>query len=437
MYNKKQCKEILLKAIDSTRCRVNAALHGSEQKTTRFANSEISQNVSISDMDLTVTVFEGRKSASCSTNVLTDEGIKELVRDAEELLKYVPEGEFEAFEFSKEPVEEKTSDGRLSKAFGVDQRVELIKEGISFVEPGFYGAGALSLTQTTIGLASCTKGFRYSSSEFVDFNTVVTHNDGTAGSGACCSYTSPPDVISKFKKAQATAKAAMGAKSPSLGAFTVVLSPSAFGSLVNFMSYMLNAKAVDDGISFAVGKLGEKVFGENLTLLNAVGHPELMPLLFDMEGNPGRPLTLINKGVVNELLYDNVIAKRHGKESTGNAVAYGRGGYPFHLLVEPGVQPIDDIIAGTEKGIFINEFHYTNFVNPRNLQITGLTRNGAFFIENGKLTEPMGTVRFTESLLDAFNNITAISKEQELVSGWATSLMPGVRIENFHFTSKP
>lgn len=97
---------------------------------------------------------------------------------------------------------------------------------------------------------------------------------------------------------------------------------------------------------------------------------------------------------------------------------------------------MEEIIASTPRGIFINEFHYTNFVNPRNLQITGLTRNGAFLIEDGKITSPISTVRFTESLLNAFNNITAVSCEQEKVSGMGIKLMPGVRIENFHFTSK-
>jgi predicted Zn-dependent protease len=112
------------------------------------------------------------------------------------------------------------------------------------------------------------------------------------------------------------------------------------------------------------------------------------------------------------------------------------GGYAINLLVEAGDTPLADIIASTKKGIFINEFHYTNFVNPRNLQITGLTRNGAFLIEDGKIGAPISTVRFTESLLDAFNNITAISQEREKVAAYGIALMPAVRIEGFHFTSK-
>ena len=436
MFSKQDAKNIVDKVFAKTSYYATIVIDGNEKNTTRFANSEINQNVSITDTNLTLTLHDGKKSARCTGNVLTDEGISALLSSAEDMLKIVPDGEYPAFEFSIEQTAENMPSGKLFEEFAIEKRAHLIKEGVSSIHSGFNGAGALNLNRNVLTVASSSGGFRYSAYDYVDFNVVVTHEDGTAGSGKACSYTSAPDIMAQIAKAQATAKAARGAVSPKLGAHTVVLSPNAFADLVFFMCYMLNAKSVIDGVSFATGKLGQKVFGENFTVFDAVGHAELMPLSFDLEGNPKRPLVLVEHGVIKSLAYDNASAKKLGAKPTGHCFALGQGGYPMHICINGGDKSLDEIIAQTNKGVFINEFHYTNFTNPRSLQLTGLTRNGAFLIEGGKLTKPLETVRFTQSLIDAFKSITAISSERKLVPGYVASLIPGVRIENFHFTSK-
>jgi len=413
-------------------------ISSSSRGTTRFANSEISQNITITDTAVSLTLYDGKKEATTSTNVLADDGLKQLVKDAEAMLAFVPEGEYEAFKMSEEPLEERPYKGELAAAFDVNARAAYVKEGMAHVEDGFTAAGALELSRTAIAVGNSNGAFRYAAYDEVNFNTVVTHADGTAGAGECHSYTGIPDIIGEFKKAQATSKAAMGAASPELGAHTVVLSPLAFGTLVSFLNYTLSASAVDSGMSFATGKLGHKFFGENLTITDDVNCPCSRPIFFDYEGTPRKAITLVDKGVVSSFMYDNKLAKKHNAANTGHAVSNkGRGGYAANLQVAGGDMSLEEIIASTKKGIFINEFHYTNFVNPRNLQLTGLTRNGTFLIEDGKLTTPISTVRYTQSLLDAFNAITAISKERTKVNGMGIMLVPAVRIEGFHFTSKP
>ncbi|MCL2527125.1 MAG: TldD/PmbA family protein [Defluviitaleaceae bacterium] len=439
MLNKSAAKAITEKLTSYVSHYATVNIMSSNQGTTRFANSEISQNIAISDTSVSLTVYDGKKEATCTTNVLTDEGLKQLATDAQTLLAYVPEGEFEAFKLPKESAAERPPSGELGKAFDQTARAAFIKEGVSHVEEGFYTAGALVLNQQSISVGDSEGAFRYANLEQVSFNTVVTHADGTAGAGECTSYTTAPDVIGEFKKAQATAKAAMGAIEPELGAHTVVLSPTAFADLVSFMGFTMGASAIETGTSFAVGKQGQKLFGENFTVKDDVNCPCSMPVFFDYEGTTRQPVTLVDKGVVTSFLYDNKLAARAKAQNTGHAISNkGQGAYPLHIQVEGGSQSLDEIIAATEKGIFINEFHYTNFVNPKTLQLTGLTRNGTFLIENGKLTKPIATVRFTESLLDAFSKITAISKERKLIAGYrGAALVPGARIEGFHFTSKP
>jgi len=437
MLNREQAKTLIQQATSATKYYAVAVLNLTKKGTTRFAASQISQNVVIDEGDITLTIYDGKKQVSCTTNDLTPAGATQLAKEAESMIEFVLEAEFGAFPFSTEKVTECISDGKLAQAFGVVERVGYIKEGVAGLQEGYTAAGALTLTRTVLAIGN-GESFRYANYDNVEFNTVVSHTDGTDGAGQCVSYTGIPDIIGCFINAQSTAAAARNPVEPPLGGFTVVLSPEAFGDLVTFMTMTLNAKAVEDGVSFARGKLGEKIFGENLTITDDVTHAGLCPLPFDVEGNPRRVLPLVDKGVVKAFVYDNKLAAKHNVESTGHALkgTFFAGAYPTNVVVEGGDMSIEEIIADTKNGIFINEFHYTNFVNPRKLQLTGLTRNGTFLIEDGKVTKPIGTVRFTQSLIDAFNNITAISKEREIVSSYGALRVPAVRIENFHFTSR-
>lgn len=431
-------KAIIAKVAAYTSYQAMVTLTVNKQGTTRFANSEISQNVTITDERVSLTLYNGKKQATCATNDLSDTGLKTLVANVEALLQFVPDGEYGVFPFSQEAVVDREPNQTLANAFGIKERAELIKQGVATLESGYTASGALVLTNTVIAIGDGKDGFRYVDYYDVAFNTVVSHTSGADGAGECVSYTNVPDIVACFKKAQATAKVALNPVEPPLGAVTVVLSPTAFGDLVSFATNMLNAKSVDDGVSFARGKIGEKVFGTNLTICDDFTNPQLMPLPFDAEGTPRTVLSLVDKGVINAIAYDNKRAAKHGAKSTGHAITarWYSGAIPTNVVVQGGEASLEEMIASTQNGVYINEFHYTNFVNARNLQVTGLTRNGTFLIEDGKITKPISTVRFTESLLDAFNNITAISKERELVSGFGAALVPAVKIENFHFTSK-
>ena len=437
MLSRETAKAIVKTVSESTGNYAMVSIGELDSGVTRFANSEITQNVSISDTSISVTVYDGKKEATCSTNDVSDDGIKALVKDAETLLAFVPDGEYEAFEMSQEPVAESVPDGKLAGAFGISQRAEIIKNGIAKAGDGFTAAGALTLNRSVVSLGDTKGAFRYTAFDRVNFNTVFTHTDGAAGAGECCSYTSVPDIAAVFDKAAATAAAARNPVSIEPGAYKVVLSPEAFGILIQFASYMMGAESVEDGDSFTIGKIGERVFGENLTIIDDATNPELKPLLFDYEGTPRKVLSIIDKGIVRSCLYDKKLAARHKVENTGHAVSNkGRGGYPVNIIVEAGDKSMDDIIGSVDSGVYINAFHYTNFVNPRHLQLTGLTRNGTFLIEDGKITKPITTMRFTVSLLEIFNEILAISKDLTKIGAYSISLIPAVCIDNFVFTSK-
>ena len=274
-----EAKKYIESLTTKTKHYAQVRLYTTENGTTRFANSEINQNVSITDTECLLTLYDGKKEVTVSTNVLTEAGLAQLVQDAEDLLAHVPGGEYEAFAFSQKAIEDAPQgDGALAKAFGTTQRAALIKEGLTQVQPGYTASGALTLTKNINAIGDSKGAFRYAAYDHLNFNTVVTHESGADGAGACCSYTDAdgagaccsytdaPDIVAQFKKAQETAALGRNPIVSELGTHTVVLSPLAFGDLVYFMTMMLNAKAVDDGRSFAAGKVGQKVFSDCLTV---------------------------------------------------------------------------------------------------------------------------------------------------------------------------
>jgi predicted Zn-dependent protease len=439
MLSKDQAQSIIKNICSMTKHYAVVSVSASDEGTTRFANSEINQNVSVSNISVSLTLYDGKKEASGSANVITGDGLNKLVRDTEAMLPFVPEGEFGPFPFSKEPVPETSPALTLREAFGVKERAGFIKEGVSLLEKGSVAAGALALNSNVLAIGDSSGGFRYAETDFLSFNTVVTYDGGAAGAGEACAHSlEGVDIQAEFKKAIVTAKAARNPVSADIGAYTVVLSPLAFGYLLWYVAASHNAKAVADGYSYAIGNMNKKIFGDNITIRDDVFFPGTQPLYFDFEGNPRKAVTLVDKGVVSALLYDNKTAARQGTVSTGHAIGNkGNGGYPFNLIMEGGDSSFEEMIAGVDRGIFINDFHYTNAVNHRQLQITGLTRNGTFLIENGKLGPAITTMRFTQNLTDSLNNITALTKERGRIDGWNSVFMvPAVRVEGFHFTSK-
>ena len=422
-------------------CVVN--ITGGQQSVTRFANSEISQNTNKSDIHMSITLHDGRKEATCGTNVLNDEGLQRLVNDAESLLALSPQGNFDIFPWEKPALHNAESDKDLRLLYDAKGRAEALKEGIANFEKDFTAAGALILENRIEAYGnSSSDDILFSSLDNVQFNTVVTHKpSGADGSGECISHRADQlkifDAFSNAKKISAMGSDTSKLVTMSGGEYTVILSPKAVADLVTYLTWSLNAKRVVDGLSFCNRNLSETPkLGENINIFDDVNDPRVIPLYFDYEGRKRQSIPLIEKGVIKNILHDNKTANLLNiAQPTGHAYSNkGYGGLSFHTIMLGGDTTVEDMISDTAKGIFISELHYTNFVNPRTLQITGLTRNGTFLIENGQITRPVTTMRFTQNLIEAFNNVTAVSKDLEVVNAyeWST-VVPALKIERFCF----
>ena len=419
-------------------------IQGSRQGVTRFANSEISQNVNQSDLSVSLTLHDGKKEATCRTNVLDDDGLKQLARDTESLLALIPEGEFDQMPWKRLVLPLIESDKNLTAIYDAKGRAEAIKEGIESLggpTSDFTAAGALILEKKISAYGNSeSSGILFAELDNVQFNTVVTNTTTGADGGAeCLSHKAGGLNITKAF-CEAKHKSALGANPITLdgGEYTVILSPQAIGDLVFYLTWSLNAKRIIDGLSFCDGTsetIGKaQIFGENINIYDDVNDTRVFPWYFDYEGYRRQPLPLIEKGVVKNILHDSKTSRLIGGPAGHAYSNKGLGGFSLHTVMAGGDVSQEEMIKSTKRGLFISELHYTNFVNPRALQLTGLTRNGTFLIEDGEITKAVSTMRFTQSLLKAFNNIEALSKEQTVVNngGWA-AVMPAAKIGRFCF----
>jgi predicted Zn-dependent protease len=154
---------------------------------------------------------------------------------------------------------------------------------------------------------------------------------------------------------------------------------------------------------------------------------------------PRRAVRLIEKGVAEGVVYDRKSAKKWGKECTGHGFPQPNtiGPVPSNLVLKPGQASLEELIAGTERGVLVTQFHYVNVIDPTTLLLTGMTRNGTFLIEEGKVVRPLKNLRFTQSVVEAFNKVDGLTGDVSLVSGFfgGTVVVPGMKLKEFNFTS--
>jgi len=441
MLNKKEAYEIIDMVLNKCNYYTMVSVMCKEEGLTRFANSGIHQNVYNAEDSVTITVIHDKKIATVTTNLLSEEGLRSAVYDAEENLNFLPQGDIELPELTS-PLEiaSEEYDATLSYKFNILNRAKLIKGGISLLEEGYTAAGALSLSSFVMCMGNNKNIRRYTRIDSISFNTVIMHKDGASGYAEYVTNKAEElDVVEMFAAAQNKCKMGKNPASIEPGSYDVILEPLAVGDLLMYMSFIgFCAKDVQTGTSFLTGKLGKKVFGENITIRDDVKNVNTMPLYFDFEGHARTSLNLVENGVAKELSYDMKSALADNVKTTGHSFGYeGDGGLAINLVMEGGPDTHDELIKSTKKGLLVSRFHYMNIVDPRQAILTALTRDGLFLIENGEIKGAVKNMRFTESMLHAFNSVTGITAERTKVPGaFGFNYVPTLKIEDFHFTGK-
>lgn len=224
------------------------------------------------------------------------------------------------------------------------------------------------------------------------------------------------------------------------GDYTVVLEPPAVSALLLFSTYKgFGAQEVHEKASFLCGRTGKKLFPEGLSLMDDSGNAVFSGFAFDGEGSPRQRVALIDHGVLGGPVTDESWARKLGVPNTGHALPLPNSHGPSaeNPVLLPGDQSLEQLIAGVERGLLISQFHYTNLIDPTELTLTGMTRNGTFRIEDGKLGAPVKNLRFTQSLVEALERVTGIGSELEVAGALfdGTVVCPALRVDGFRFTS--
>jgi|CZKJ01.1.fsa_nt_gi predicted Zn-dependent protease len=445
----------------STADEVEVLFSGGRFALTRFANNTIHQNVEEENHVVSVRTVFGGRTARAFTNKFDDDSLRRVVASSEALAKVQhPDPDLLPMPDSSEA--SGSADGGV-RATKTPSRQFAQTAAIT---PQLRAAGVKKIVAVAQRHKLTTAGI-FSSSESVEgiFNSRGLSNWHTqtlaevsitmlAADSSGWQKANSPDVtnLDPLLLAEIAAKKAIDAANPAeipAGKYTVILEPSAALDIVGFMFWDYSGMAILDQRSFLTGRIGSKLFGENITIWDDVAHPLQTGSPFDGEGMCRQRVTLVENGIVKRVVYSRATAERmkrsEHRDKVGPIAATGHG---FALPNEMGEMPLNivfaapqdpqtlaQMMASTERGVLVTRLWYIREVDPYEKIVTGMTRDGTFLVENGKVRQGVRNFRFNQSLLHMLSNVDAMSVP--IRSGGEESfdmVVPAMKIHDFNFT---
>ncbi|GJG86335.1 TldD/PmbA family protein [Gemmatimonadetes bacterium T265] len=429
---------------DETRVSLASGTRGD----TRFAVNQISTAGDDQDVVVAVRSTFGARSASAVTNGLTDDALRGVVQRAESLARLAPEDPEQVAELGAQQYREAPGYVEATAALDAAARAAAVR---AVTEParaaGLVATGYFEHTTGATAVANNRGLFAYTRQTRASLTTTVRTPDGTGSGWAGASDNDAAQIDAAALGARAIDKARRSANPVAVepGRYTVVLEPTAVANLVQLMAFALNARAADEGRSFfskpgGGTKIGQKVVDERVTLVTDPFDPEAPAAPFTADGLPLGRTAWIENGVVKDLAYDRYWAQRQGRPANTGGGGGGFFGGPGSLRMSGGTASLDELIASTDRGLLVTRLWYIRPVDPRTILYTGLTRDGTFLIERGKITRAVKNLRWNESPVFLLNNLEAMGRPvrvsaSEDGSPGASVVMPPVKAHDFSFTS--
>jgi predicted Zn-dependent protease len=412
---------------------------GSESLT-RFATSFIHQNVTDASRLVHLRVALDGRVAEATANQTDDEALGLLVRSTLEAARLQPVDP--GWAGLAPPAEVPLTD-HWDDATATADPAERAERVAAFVRSadGLETAGFCSTEGSEVAFANSAgqRATGRSTTALLDGIARTATSDGSAR--AASARLGDLDGAAAGIEAKRLARDAADASDLDPGTYEVVLSPSCVVNVLGFLAiYGFNGRAVEEGRSFA--RVGEEQFDSVVNLADDVAHPMAVGIGFDAEGTPKRRLELVRAGVTSGLVHDRRTAKALGAESTGNAIAGAGpfGALPANLVLEAGSATPDVLVGAVQRGLLVTDFWYTRILDPRTMVVTGLTRNGVWLVEDGRIVRPVTNLRFTQSYLDALapGAVRGVGSDQTLVGGGIFGLgayvVPSLHLAAWSFT---
>lgn len=431
----------IIKLSPATETEVDYA--GSENSLTRFSNNVITQNVAKKDESISILLVKDGKTSRVRIHDFDDDTIQKAFKNGMEILNlskehenFLPLANAQTYQEIPNCYFEDTAN------FSPIERAEQISYAVKEAEAQkLEMAGIYTSGKTSHGIANSNGLLAFD--KRTNANVSLTAQSETSYGWA---EDGNRDVaqIDVEKATKIAIEKCLTSQNPTElepGKYDVVLEAPCVTDFLMYLNWKaLGGLAYIENRSFMAGKLGQKIFGENITIEENAFHKLNPGKAHDGEGMPKKPVTLIENGVLKEIVHDRFTAQKVGTESTGHGMSFPNaiGPYPSNLELYPGNSSLEEMIASTERGLLVTHFHYTNTLDHFNLILTGMTRDGLWLIENGKISRPVKNLRFTDSIPRVMNNVEMISKELQFKhTFWGGGfVVPSIKVKDFNFSSK-
>ena len=431
IYTKEEAKQLLDKALSYSKaetCEVN--LNGNNSGNIRYARNTVSTAGYQNNQNMVIQSSFGNRVGVATLDEFTDEAIARAVKTSEELAKLAPENPEFMPPLGPQEYDESKQFFESTAKINPDYRADVASKSI---EPArskdVTAAGFLDDSANFAAMANSNGLFAYNQSTNLNFTVTMRTNDGT-GSGWVTRDVNDVDLFNgEEASAIAIDKALQSreAKAIEPGKYTVILEPAASEQLLGNMFGSFDARTADEGRSFMSKegggtKLGEKIVDERINIYSDPQN-ELVPAsTWNGSGQAVKRMDWLKGGVVKNLAYSRYWAKEKGVEPVP---------FPQNGIMEGGNASLEDMIKDTKKGVLVTRLWYIRTVDPQTLLYTGLTRDGTFYIENGKIKHPIKNFRFNESPIIMLNNLETLG-QQVRING---NLIPYMKVRDFTFTS--
>jgi predicted Zn-dependent protease len=406
---------------------------------TRFANSQIHQNVAETNVTINLRFVVGKRVGVASSGRTDEEGLRALADRAAGIARVVEELEDRAGLPEPTAVDE-VSGGFSAATAGAspELRADGARAVISAADAvGVTAYGSYSTAVESTAVAN-SKGVRVSASRTsAQLLTVSMGPDGGTGYAEQAAVDATTIDAGRIgREAAEKARATANAVALDAGDYPVVLEEYAVVDVLDMLGYLgFSALAVQEGRSFF--EPGKRVGSDLVSIVDDGHDPAGFPMAFDYEGVAKQRVTLLDQGVCREVVHDAQTAARDGVASTGHGLPAPNpwGPFPINMLMAPGDATRDDLIASLDRGLLVTRFHYTNPVHPKLAIITGMTRDGTFLVEGGRIVGPVRNLRFTQSYLEALGCTVAVARERKVLKGFLGGVVvPSIRLEGWTFT---
>jgi predicted Zn-dependent protease len=418
-----------------------AGVGSNKQSHLRFAANNVLTSGSREGRSANVTVWIGGKRGSASTNDLDDASLKAMVEQAETIARNAPPDREYVPTLSKQTYKPVTSYVEATANLSLTDRAKQIGAILSELEKNnVIGAGFHSASSQAGGSATKNGNFEFERSTGVGLSVTSRTPDGTSSGYFLRSHHDIGKLDTMRIARESIRKALEGRNARAIepGIYTVILEPQAVADLIGNFGFGFNARTAEEGRSVfsAPGgktKLGEKVFDEKVTIYSDPWHTELPGSQSAQGGIPAQRIVMVDKGVLKNLNYNRFWAKQKNTDPTPG---------PVNTILETSgpTSTLEEMIKSTERGILVSRFWYIRSTDARTASSTGLTRDGVWWVENGKIAYPLKNFRFNQSTVKMLGpgNVLMVGKPERVGSseGGGGSLLPALKLKEFNFTSQ-